>query len=60
MQKDVFTEYKAEQFLSKYLPVTKNQLVQSAEEIDFNSFKFPLVLKLISLNLMLWLLYQYG
>ena len=50
MQKEVFTEYKAEQFLSKYLPVAKNQLVQSLNEIDFNKFKFPLVLKLISPN----------
>ena len=48
MQKDVFTEYKAEQFLSKYLPVAKNQLIQNVEEIDFNIFKFPLVLKLMS------------
>jgi succinyl-CoA synthetase beta subunit len=50
MQKEVFTEYKAEQFLSKYLPVAKNQLVSSIKEIDFNKFKFPLVLKLISPN----------
>ena len=50
MQKEVFTEYKAEQFLSKYLPVAKNQLIQNINEIDFNRFKFPLVLKLISPN----------
>ncbi len=48
MQKEVFTEYKAEQFLSKYLPVAENQLIQTINEIDFNKFKFPLVLKLIS------------
>jgi len=48
MEKVVFTEYKAEQFLSRYLPVAKNQLVQSAEEIDFKRFRFPIALKLIS------------
>ncbi len=48
MRKEVFTEFKAEKFLSKYLPVAKNQLVQTINKIDFNKFKFPLVLKLIS------------
>ena len=46
MEKEVFTEYKAEQFLKKYLSIAKNQLVKNINEIKLN--KYPLVLKIIS------------
>lgn len=41
----VYTDYEAEKFLSKYLPVARNQLVQRVEEIKI---KLPFVLKIIS------------
>lgn len=45
MKKEVFTNYKAEKFLSKFLKVSKSQLVSSYNEIKI---KPPLVLKIIS------------
>ncbi len=45
MQKRFLTAYKAEQFLSKYLPTSKNQLVNSLDKIKL---KTPFVLKIIS------------
>jgi len=42
----VFNEYKAEKFLKKYIPVSKNQLVNSIEEIKLKTF--PCYLKIIS------------
>ena len=42
---EVYTDYEAEQFLRKYLPVAKHQLVQRADEIKI---KLPFVLKIIS------------
>jgi hypothetical protein len=41
----IFTEYKAEKFLAKYLPIAKNQLVKRGDEI---SMKPPFVMKIIS------------
>jgi len=41
----VFTDYEAERFLSKHLPVAKNQLVQNVSQIKIN---LPFVLKIIS------------
>lgn len=45
MKKRFLTAYKAEKFLSKYLPTSKNQLVKSPDKI---TIKAPLVLKIIS------------
>jgi succinyl-CoA synthetase beta subunit len=41
----IYNEYKAEKFLSKYLPVARNQLVKKGEDI---TIRLPLVLKIIS------------
>ena len=41
----IYNDYKAEKFLSKYLPVAKNQLVKKGEDITMRP---PLVLKIIS------------
>lgn len=49
MKQEVFTEYKAEQFLKKYLPVAKSQLTSKFESIKVNA---PLVLKLSSPQLL--------
>ncbi len=49
MKQEVLTEYKAEQFLKKFLPVAKSQLVQKIEQIKI---KVPLVLKLSSPQLL--------
>lgn len=43
--KEVYTDYQAEEFLMRYLPVAKHQLVQKVEEIKL---KLPFVLKIIS------------
>ncbi|MFH1592583.1 MAG: acetate--CoA ligase family protein [Candidatus Woesearchaeota archaeon] len=48
MEKEVYTEYRAEKLLKKFVPVVKNQLVNDIKEIKFK--KFPLVLKIISLG----------
>ncbi len=45
MKKKFLTAYKAEKFLSKYLPTSKNQLVNSPDKIKI---KVPLVLKIVS------------
>ena len=44
-KKKVFNEYKADKFLSKFIPVAKSQLVNSSGEIKL---KFPFFLKIIS------------
>jgi len=46
MKKEVYTEFRAEKLLKKFVPVAKNQLVKDVKEIKFK--KFPLVLKIIS------------
>ena len=46
MEKEVYTEYRAERLLKKYLPVARNQLVKKIEDIKFK--RYPLVLKIIS------------
>lgn len=46
MKDVIYNEYKAEKFLKKYLPVSKNQLVQNIDQIKFR--KFPLYIKIIS------------
>lgn len=46
MEKEVFTEYKAEKFLKKNFPIAKSQLVKEVSEIKTK--KFPVVLKIIS------------
>ncbi|MAF51386.1 MAG: hypothetical protein CMH64_04825 [Nanoarchaeota archaeon] len=43
--KRVYNDYKAEEFLSKFVPVAKNQLVNNVDEIKL---KLPFVLKIIS------------
>jgi len=43
--KEVYTGYKAEKFLEKFVPVSNNQIVKKFDEI---SIKPPLVLKIIS------------
>lgn len=45
MKKEVWNEFKAEKFLSKYLDVAKSQLVRKFEEIKI---KAPCVLKIVS------------
>jgi len=42
---EVFDAFQSEKFLKRYIPVSKNQLVKSIEEIKI---KTPLVLKIIS------------
>ena len=44
-EKKVMNDYQAEKFLSKYVPVSENQLVKSVNEIKISP---PLVLKIIS------------
>ncbi len=44
----VFNEYKAENFLKKYLPIANHLLIKNREELKKIKFKFPLVLKIIS------------
>lgn len=46
MTKKIYTEYKAEKLLKKYVPIAKNQLVNEMEQIKLK--KYPLVLKIIS------------
>jgi len=46
MKKEVYTEYRAEKFLKKWIPVARNELVLNKEKISIK--KFPLVLKIIS------------
>ena len=41
----IYNDYKAEKFLSKFIPIAKNQLVKKAEDIKI---KPPMVLKIIS------------
>ncbi|MDP3728325.1 MAG: acetate--CoA ligase family protein [bacterium] len=50
MEKGVYTEDVAEDFLKKYIPVAKHTLVQSLHEVEQAAKKlgFPLVLKIIS------------
>jgi len=45
LKEDVYTDYKAEKFLSKFVQVSKNQLVKNINQIKI---KAPLVLKIIS------------
>ncbi len=53
MQKEVWTEVKAEDFLQKYLPVAKHILCKKPEDVvkECKKFSFPLVLKLSAKNL---------
>lgn len=53
MQKEVWTEYKAEEFLKNYLPVAKHVLCKKPEDVIKASkrFSFPVVLKLAAKNL---------
>jgi len=44
-EKKILTDYEAEKLISKYIPISKNQLVQDYEEIKI---KVPLVMKIIS------------
>lgn len=44
-EKEVLSEYRAEQILRKYIPIAKSQLVKRISEIKL---KLPLVLKIIS------------
>jgi len=46
MKKEILTEYYAEELLKPYLPIAKNQLVKSINEIKLK--KYPLVLKIMS------------
>lgn len=46
MTKKIYTEYKAEELLKKYVPIAKNQLVNDIKQIKLK--KYPLVLKIIS------------
>ena len=45
MKERIYTNYKAEKFLSRYIPTSENQLVKSLKDIKINP---PLVLKIIS------------
>ena len=46
MKREVLTEYEAEKLLKSYLPIAKNQLVNSFDQIKLK--KYPLVLKIMS------------
>ena len=52
MEKGIYTEAKAEDFLKSYIPVAKHYLTQNYEEASIAAKKlgFPLVLKIISPN----------
>ncbi len=44
-KKEVYNDYKAERFLSKYVPVGKNQLIEKVSDLKI---KVPLVMKIVS------------
>ena len=46
MKKEVLTEFEAEKLLRNYLPIARNQLVNSFDQIKLK--KYPLVLKIMS------------
>src|SRR3989338_1085639 len=53
MQKEVWTELKAEEFLEKYLPVAKHTLCKKQVEVEkaAKQFGFPVVLKISAKDL---------
>ena len=53
MPKEVWTEYKAEEWLRKYLPVAKHVLCKKPEDVlkAIKKFRYPVVLKLVAKDL---------
>ncbi len=53
MPKEVWTEYKAEEWLKKYLPVAKHVLCKKPEDVQkaVKNFHYPVVLKLAAKDL---------
>src|SRR3989338_7299718 len=53
MKKGVYTEFEAEDFLKKYVPVARHVLARSEKEAEHaaQTLGFPLVLKIISKKL---------
>lgn len=54
MPKEVWTEYRAEEWLKKYLPIAKHVLCKNSEDVHkaVKKFRYPLVLKLVAKDLM--------